>query len=282
MRPSSYINVKQRCWANRHGIVFDDKGYVLSLGDNLFMPLSADASGEFLQGAGDELRKNMLALHSSSALVVNVFDYWRHLGKLNTVLPLLKPGIGDVTIRDFRFEAQLPINWPNPPARPTTPPHLDLVIRYQTGQDQTQPGILAVESKYCEPYGQDQGGFADRYLDPLNDAMWEGLKPLHNLATSMRAERVFRRLKAAQLVKHILGLRSQFPNQPFELLYLWYDVPGPEATQHAHEIRQFAQLTGECGLNFRSLTYQEMLQGVAAQRQTGHRQYVDYLMERYF
>lgn len=282
MRPTIYINIRQRYWANRHGISSDDKGYVLSLSDNLFMPLSAEASQEFLRGAGDELRKNMLALHSSSALVVNAFDYWRHLGKLTPVLHLLKPGIGDVTIQDFQFEAPLPILWPNPPARPTTPPHLDLVIRYQVGQNQPKPGVLAVESKFGEPYGQDQGGFAPRYFDPSNAALWEGLKPLLDLANSMRAERIFRRLKAAQLIKHIFGLRSQFPHQPFELLYLWYDVPGPEATQHAHEIRQFARITEECGVNFKSLTYHEFIQELAIQRRTGHRQYVDYLMERYF
>jgi hypothetical protein len=77
MNPSEYIAESQYVWARRHGITVDEAGYVGVLNDNLFLPLTSDAIREYQAGAGGELDGNMMAVHSSSALVANVFDYWR-------------------------------------------------------------------------------------------------------------------------------------------------------------------------------------------------------------
>jgi hypothetical protein len=76
------ICAQQLVWAARHGVKCDRDGYTLSLNENLYLPLSAATEEEFKSGRGDELgssdkRAKMRALHSSSALAINVFQYWR-------------------------------------------------------------------------------------------------------------------------------------------------------------------------------------------------------------
>jgi hypothetical protein len=44
----------------------------------LFEPLCQEAIAEFSNGAGKELDDKMRAPHSSSALAVDVFHYWRY------------------------------------------------------------------------------------------------------------------------------------------------------------------------------------------------------------
>lgn len=73
---------QQRRWAEGRHLQISPKGYV-PLVDNLVRPLSNAARDEFKKGAGGELEDRngrpakMGALHSSSALVCNVFEYWR-------------------------------------------------------------------------------------------------------------------------------------------------------------------------------------------------------------
>jgi len=71
-----------RTWAARAGLVADGKGYLPCVEDNLFRPMSPGARTTFDRGSGSELKDRngvpakMRAVHSSSALAVNVFDYW--------------------------------------------------------------------------------------------------------------------------------------------------------------------------------------------------------------
>ena len=71
------IYAQQQDWATRHGIQFNNEGYTETVEQNLFQPLTAASKAEFGSGAGSELEEKMRALYSSSALVCNVFDYWR-------------------------------------------------------------------------------------------------------------------------------------------------------------------------------------------------------------
>ena len=64
------IKDTQLAWANSRGIPFDPKGYVREVEANLYRPLSRRARQGYEKRAGTELRGNMRALHSSSALVV--------------------------------------------------------------------------------------------------------------------------------------------------------------------------------------------------------------------
>lgn len=93
-----FIKSKQQNWAKRQGFelvggTIPDKGeknYLYDLTDNLFEPLSDENLIYYGSGDGNETKDGkirlakMKALHSSSALVVNMFQYWQ--GKENTPL----------------------------------------------------------------------------------------------------------------------------------------------------------------------------------------------------
>jgi hypothetical protein len=72
----------QERWARAQGYAVDARGYLKTVELNLREPLSARARAAFDAGDGGELSDSrsrpakMRALHSSSALAVNVFDYW--------------------------------------------------------------------------------------------------------------------------------------------------------------------------------------------------------------
>ena len=76
MNPYEEVKKAQQDWARSMGISFDPRGYVLNVEANLQQPLSTQARQSFERGAGSELSGHMRALHSSSALAVNFFDYW--------------------------------------------------------------------------------------------------------------------------------------------------------------------------------------------------------------
>src|SRR5690606_8558631 len=90
MNGLDYIKSKQRSWASRKnfellGGTIPDKGeknYLGKLENNLFQPLTAETLFRFENGDGNETADSnsrlakMKALHSSSAIVVNTFQYW--------------------------------------------------------------------------------------------------------------------------------------------------------------------------------------------------------------
>src|SRR5688572_10042444 len=100
------------------------RAYLPSYRTNLWRPLSATAMGCYDRGSGSELkpgksrRAKMSALHSSSALVANVFDYWCE----RDATPLLAAlDVGEAE-NPFRFEAQFPTGLEG------NPPNLDVAI----------------------------------------------------------------------------------------------------------------------------------------------------------
>src|SRR5690349_3745831 len=130
----------QRRWAIEQTLTIDERGYLSSYGANLWRPLSATAMRCYDRGSGSELRPGtshpakMSALHSSSALVANVFDYWSE----RDAAPLLEALGGGAADESLRFEAQFPTGLDG------IPPNLDIVVRLRSGD------TLAIESKFCE------------------------------------------------------------------------------------------------------------------------------------
>lgn len=64
------------------------------------------------------------------------------------------------------------------------------------------------------------------------------------------------------MLKHLLGLRHEYwqgGHGSFELLYLFYDVPGEEGGKHLRELIEFARATREDGVQFRWITCQEYI-----------------------
>src|SRR5438309_8302770 len=109
MSATDDIIAQQRAWAASQGLA-DAAGYLSTVTANLRAALSPQARQAFERGDGGELKDRasrpakMRALHSSSALAVNVFDYW------TTSDPAPLGGALDLglEVRSLRFEAQFP------------------------------------------------------------------------------------------------------------------------------------------------------------------------------
>jgi hypothetical protein len=261
------IKQQQREWAENGGIRIDEKGYTYDLDDNLFLTLSPESRREFGAGAGSELDTKMKALHSSSALVANFFEHWRFGDKSVVVDALgLAPG-------DYRFTFEKTHR--KPTGLGGIPPHLDVELFVGS----LLP--VAIESKFCEPYYAGAKTLKKAYIaEDVADNIWGGLSKCRELAEHLTEESPYLHLDAAQLLKHTVGLRNDYGENGFALLYLWYEVPGKDAEKHREEMKDFwERVTPE--LDFRAMTYQELFLKVIAETK-GNEEYIAYMRDRYF
>jgi len=212
----------------------------------------------------------MQALHSSSALACNVFDYWRgrDTGPLAAALGINAP------ICSIRFEQKFPTGLRG------RAPNLDVVAQPASGP------VLAIESKFLEPYsGRSKSGFKGKYFESksVRIHLWSavGLRACQEHAEAIEAgTQKYLWLHAEQLLKHILGLSRT--GAPWSLLYLWYDPKGAVGSQHRDEAQSFAKAVSQDGVGFNTMTYQELFAKVASGAGANHAQYVAYLRDRYF
>ncbi len=258
--------------------------YTTSMDANLFEPLSPAARGELEQGDGDELAvKNgcpckMQAVHSSAALSCNLFHYWRSQTNRKPLLDAL--GMFGDQCAAIEFEAKRPI-MDNPDRNVfKVDPNLDVVLHLPAGGSL---GEIAVECKFTELYRPSKPsdkGLKRPYL--TSEHLWDGLANCQQLAHHLSpADNHFVHLHAAQLLKHILGLKHRNGVAGFALLYLWYDVPdSSEACRHRDELTEFSEIVRGDGVAFVAMTYQEVITRFA-EHYAGHEQYFDYLVGRY-
>lgn len=271
--PVRVVREQQRQWARSCDIHFDSDGYTRVLSDNLFAPLSVSAREEFAHGDGGELgkpgrRAKMQALHSSSALAYNFFDYWRGRDSqtLASALDLPAP------IIDIAFEHKYPTGLPG------NAPNLDVVIRPSAGP------VVAIESKFLEPYGSHgtKSGFKPKYFES-EPGLWQMVSYHHcqKLAEALYSgDHIYRRLHAEQLLKYILGLTR--PEGSWALMYLWYEVPHEACDEHASEIQHFAGVADSDGIDFRALSYHALFCGVLEYATEDDKDYLRYMGSRYF
>ena len=253
MNAEQEIRNAQQDWATSKGIPFDSRGYVRQVEGNLYQPLSHRARLAFERGAGSELSGHMRALHSSSALAVNFFDYWTDRDRTPIPSALgIYPDAGD----ELGFEAQFRT------VLRRTPPHLDIAITLSTGF------VVAIEGKFTEHLKRSLKGksnFTKSYF-PKSGGLWSGkdLSACQALAEELWAEQLsgsrqrFEYLAPRQLLKHALGLATRLGNR-FNLFYLYYDWPGQEPEAHRREIDLFNELVGD-EIRFKALTYQEVFE----------------------
>ncbi len=320
MNGLEFIKAKQRGWAKRKkleltgGTIPDrgEKNYLRNLPDNLFEELSGENMRCYNSGDGNETRDSktrlakMKALHSSSAIVVNLFQYWQ--GK--DICPILnacnvwgrscKPGqllenVGSPSFHvvdvphvpvdgTIRFEEHFEIS--EDKSRFPRTPNIDVFIRVGLPD-------IAIESKFAEPYrGGKHEGLKQKYIEELS--FWKGLPNLYELAKEISPDdKKFRYLDAAQLIKHVLGLKRSFDKynsnlgagrhikRGFHLLYLWYDVVGKDGFAHRREIEQFAEIARKDNVKFSHVTYQEVIMKLSKEFYEGNESYIDYLTDRY-
>jgi len=209
----------------------------------------------------------MHALHSSSVLVCNVFDYWRSKG-----LGLVGEALGgEPSVERLTFEAQFPTGLPG------EPPNIDVALWLENGD------VWAIESKFTEPFGAHKYGpaFKEKYFR-AGRPVWSdrGLDRSSALAVALQNGAVtFRHLDAAQLLKHALGLRVNHQDR-FTLCYLYADQDTPEGMQHREEIEKFA-LAVDGDFNFVPVSYATLLKRLRSLTSGQHDAYFAYIDGRY-
>ena len=245
MQAEQSIRDVQMAWARSKGLSLDPRGYVYVVEANLWKPLSARARTGYERGAGSELEGHMEALHSSSALVANFFDYWTDRDKA-PLLSALGISVDDICSLDFeaRFDTGL-----------GGAPHLDLAITLESG------AVIGIESKFTEYLSRSTKGksiFKPAYFPP-SGGHWasKGLPACQTLSEELHAQQhQFEFLDPWQLLKHTLGLATS-SGPDFSLWYLYYDCLGQRSEAHKRDIQSFANRVGE-EIRFKALTYQEV------------------------
>jgi hypothetical protein len=164
MTAYEYILAKQTQWAlNRSIPLVGSKGsrgrpaYTPHLDQNLFEPLTPHVRDSFLQSDGREIMgctnnpAKMQAVHSSSALSVNVFQYWQtvnQVGVIATACGFCRAG-SNMSQR-IVFEDKYPVD-----NRFRFAPNIDVVFH---NMDSSRFKRFAVECKFSEPYGSQRHG----------------------------------------------------------------------------------------------------------------------------
>ena len=306
MTALEFIKRKQKDWAEGKdftllpGTIGSETGNKIYFDDynkNLYAKLSEDNKNDYNKGSGGEIRDTttrrapMKAAFSSSAIVVNLFQYWQEKNNISPLLEALGFKNNKVEKKGivFEFESKNPIKGIG-----GYPPHLDVVITTDTNN-------FAIESKFTEPYTKNtkkrskNSLIQDSYIK--KETLWEILPNLEQLAQAIHNTnnpiekkeikelieklRKTKHLDASQLIKHILGLKSNY-DKNFTLLYLWYDVPGTEeAKEHQEEIEAFASIAKADEIDFHHITYQKVISYLEENYKNEHENYIKYLVERY-
>ena len=219
----------------------DAMGYVPRPQENLVPGIALEDFEEDLRkGKGDELRSKFCAVHSSSALAVNTFAYFK---KDPSSLRLL--GINGFS--PPTFERQCPTGLGG------TPPNLDVWLESQTE-------VVAIESKLLEYFTPKEAKYSSSYqresLDS-EDCWWEVLE-----ASKAAGKRI---LDVGQLVKHYLGLRrfmSSTPSVGVALLYLFWEPRNAMSVevcmQHREEIEALSRQVSGSQIPFRWMSYSQL------------------------
>jgi hypothetical protein len=216
----------------------------------------------------------MQALHSSSALGVNVFQYWQKRGMVNEIAAACGfcNNVNDYS-SSIVFEEKYPIR-----SSFIVPPNIDVVIH---NKDNSPFKRFAIECKFTEPYSSNpHSGLKEKYLEC--EDLWDDIPALHELAKEISPDdNRYKFLHTAQLIKHVLGLKAVFGKRQFKLMYLWYDAYGEEGAKHRHEVGEFSKLMRQDGIQFHSMAYQELIIILARFYRKDHDKYINYLLGRY-
>lgn len=193
MNGLEFIKSKQQNWAKRKGFELaggtipnkGEKNYLSDLANNLFEPLTEENVKRFDSGDGNETKDyktrlaKMKALHSSSAIVVNLFQYWqekdpcsllnacRLTSKIDRIDGYMFKNIGSdspIEIRipniEIRFEEQFEF---------AEDKHLFPHVSNIDVSFIHDMSDIAIESKFSEPYGNRKlNGLKRKYIDDIS------------------------------------------------------------------------------------------------------------------
>tara|TARA_R110000868_G_scaffold164672_1_gene397434 strand:+ start:19648 stop:20391 length:744 start_codon:yes stop_codon:yes gene_type:complete len=218
----------------------DEKGYVSHPEHNLIEGVMMHQfESDLKKGAGNELRRKFLAVHSSTALAVNSFAPFK-----DTPEKLIYCGKSGFTSVSFEKECRTGL-------RGGTHPHLDVWL--ECGSE-----VLAVESKLTEYFKQIEAEYKESYqrkIFPYAEDCWWDL-----LEESKTAEK--QHLDVAQLVKHYLGLIRHLETTGISsvtLLYLYWEPLNAAdievCLKHRQEIATFSEQVADSKVSFKSMSY---------------------------
>ncbi|MFA6413846.1 MAG: hypothetical protein WCW53_14240 [Syntrophales bacterium] len=231
---------KQAIW-KKAGLPHDGKGYVTDSQLNLVAGVTSEMiKGDYDSGSGQEWLSKIRAIHSSSALVANTFGRWKSIPSQFTFADI--SGFSPPSL-EAKCHSGLG----------GTPPNLDVLL-------QSSDTVFGIESKFLEPLKLTVPKFAASYsrnrLPLCEDAWWSLLERVRQWPPS--------HLDAAQLIKHYLGLRKQFPDgKKVWLVYLYWrpvnvaDIS--EYSRHAEDLEKFqSAIEGAESIRFMALDYLEL------------------------
>ena len=248
MNGFEYILTKQISWADRNKVSLVGseitKGrlaYTEDLSKNLFEPLLPETRTEIEKGDGGELKGDsnysakMCAVHSSSAIGVNILQYWKNKKTSDLAYALGLCRKENKSACEIHFERKFKIS-----DKFQFDPNIDSVI---FNNESEKIKAFGIECKFSEAYSsRSHPGLKKRYLTVILE-QWKDIPNLFDFAKTISPDdKLFNHLHPAQLIKHILGLKKEYGKSGFRLLYLWYDVLGKEGHKHRAEIEEFKKI----------------------------------------
>jgi hypothetical protein len=288
MNNKELIVLKEKNWAKKNNktLTVNNKNsksftYFKELNNNLFIPLSESLQKQFNKADGHEINDSseklakMKAIHSSSALAVNIFHYWQTQNKILEIAYCC--GLcnkNNKYVEDMFFEKNdLVID-----SSFERKPNIDIVI---TNSDFSRFKAFAIESKFTEHFtSKNKQNLSQSYLDM--DYLWKNIDFLRDFISQDNSPfHKYKYLDAAQLVKHILCLNREYGKGKFKLLYLYYDSIGEKAINHYCELLDFSMKLRTGGIEFRFKSYQELIYKMANNYYKEHVEYFDYIIDRY-
>jgi hypothetical protein len=285
MNSYDFIKYKQRIWVKSRRLRLlgskierGEKNYTSSLEENLFMPLTEITEDCFRTADGNELDGypcKMQALHSSSALAVNIFQYWmdKDVSVIASACGLCEP-ISNIK-RKILFEQKYAISDDF-----NKHPNIDVIIK---NPEEHKYRVYAIECKFSEPYSNRKGyqdGLKEKYITETDK--WSEIPNIFELAKSISPNDTANRfLHSAQLIKHILGLKRVYGKDHFRLLYLWYDALGEDGYKHRLEIEEFKDIIKKDNVAIHSISYQELFFHLHNKCNDSDIEYLNYIEQRY-
>jgi hypothetical protein len=231
-------------------VVFDKSGYVRNVEDNILPGIDgSDFERDYRKGDGNELKKKIRAIHSSSALVVNCFGRFKQLPFIHGLTQSL-----DFT---FEFEGKCSIGFdPSKHSNRDVAANLDLLAV-------SRSNVVAVESKCTEYFTRGKNSFSPAYFDEIGDqdsrrsGSW-----FAEMVRLSQAPKFYATLHAAQLIKHAFGLANHFSRRPAVLYYLYWEPTNADQIElcltHRKEIADFALRVEGGNPAFRALSYDNL------------------------
>ena len=280
---SGALTRHQRTWAALRGVEGDDADLTSDLDSNLFCPLSQRTRAELgawhpsLLGDGEKPGE-MSLLHSTAALVHNVFDYWR--GRVATPIAYACGAAADAAHGPDAEALELHFGAQGGSASSTP---ADVVL-----QSGSRPTVVA--ASFLEPYATVDNQLdnkLDEALDSSDSADWSGLQACRNLALDLRSNKHrFQHLAVARLLRLGQTWTREAGVRGFQLQYLWYDSGGPAAARIRAEIDRFRMRVGG-ELHFVARSWQQFFRDLQRGQGPGsdagdHTTYLQYLSTRYF